>query len=485
MTRPEILKTAIFIIWIILLGMLVKRDILIKKIDIREIQALENARRQEFQGVYFKKRKIGYIQSTYTPNKDQSLTVDQKGYLVLNILEKNHPINLHLIAVLNKDSRLQRFSLSFKSPFYLMNAEGVVENKKVSFTLNTNNSVIHDTILLNDTPMLSSTRRGYLLQQNPAIGEKIRVPWFDPVSLVGKDSIVEYRGKEKILIHKRIFNLHHFIERFEGTRVNIYLDDQGQVIKEESPAGFVFIKEPKFKATELDETSSDILAAVSIPLTGKMIPLTNRQFIRYRLQLPEQVQFDLDGGRQSFDGDILTIKKERIPSEDSQANTFCSNQDTELESTPYIQVNHNDITQKRQLILGNEDHRIVQVKLLADWIFKNIEKRPVVGLPDALTTLGNGLGDCNEHAALFAALARNAGIPTRFVAGVTYNRGSFYYHAWNEVCVNEKWVSLDTTVNQYPADLTHIRFIIGGIREQMRISSLIGKLAIEIVNDTP
>lgn len=484
MNRSLIIKTTIFIIWLILLGLLVKRDILIQKIDFREVQALDRADREEFQGIYFQDKKIGYVQSTYTVNDDHSLNIEQKGYMVLNILETSHPINLHLTATLDKESRLKHFSLSFKSPFYRMTAKGVVDNKQVKFTLTTNNSVIHDTVQLGDAPMLSTTRRGYLLRQNMSVGDKIKLPWFDPISLTGKNSVVEYKGREKILINNRIFNLHHFLERAHGTRINIWLDDQGKVIKEESPAGFVFIREPEFKATRLDRTSKELLSSVSVQIIGKMPPLANRQSMRYRLQLPEPGHFDINGGRQSLTGNILTLKKETVNDDSSQTGLSCHDINTALSSTPYIQVNHQNITTIRQQIIGEENNRLAQVKLLADWVYNNINKRPVVGLPDALTTLESRVGDCNEHAALFAALARNSGIPTRFVAGVTYHQDGFYYHAWNEVCNSGQWISLDTTVGQFPADLTHIRFIAGGIKEQVRIGSLLGQLAIEVLPDS-
>ena len=125
----------------------------------------------------------------------------------------------------------------------------------------------------------------------------------------------------------------------------------------------------------------------------------------------------------------------------------------------------------------------MKTKILARWVFETLEKRPVLGIPDALTTLHAKKGDCNEHAALFAAMARNTGIPTRIVAGVTYHQGSFYYHAWNEVCLDEQWVSLDTTKNQIPADVTHIKFVEGETKEQVRIGGLIGRLKIEVLPD--
>jgi transglutaminase-like putative cysteine protease len=132
---------------------------------------------------------------------------------------------------------------------------------------------------------------------------------------------------------------------------------------------------------------------------------------------------------------------------------------------------------------GNTTSALERVNILSEWVYNNLEKRPVLGIPDALTTLSTKMGDCNEHAALFAALARNLGIPTRVVAGVTFFEGAFYYHAWNEVCLDGSWYSVDTTKNQFPADLSHIKFVEGETNEQVRIVALLGKLQIEIADD--
>jgi transglutaminase-like putative cysteine protease len=112
-----------------------------------------------------------------------------------------------------------------------------------------------------------------------------------------------------------------------------------------------------------------------------------------------------------------------------------------------------------------------------------LEKKPVLSIPDALSTLRTKVGDCNEHAALFAALARSVSIPARVVAGVTYHEGMFYYHAWNEVCLAGKWISLDATKNQFPADLSHIKFVQGETNEQIKIGALLGKLKIEVLGE--
>ncbi len=79
----------------------------------------------------------------------------------------------------------------------------------------------------------------------------------------------------------------------------------------------------------------------------------------------------------------------------------------------------------------------------------------VRSLPSAAEVLRTRVGDCNEHTALFVALARAAGLPARIAVGLVYLRGGFYYHAWPEVYVEERgrglWLPVDPTLNQFPA----------------------------------
>jgi transglutaminase-like putative cysteine protease len=61
-----------------------------------------------------------------------------------------------------------------------------------------------------------------------------------------------------------------------------------------------------------------------------------------------------------------------------------------------------------------------------------------------------------------------------------YLRGHFYYHAWPEVWLGE-WVAVDPTLGQYPADASHLRFILGGLARQVELIRLIGRLQLEVI----
>ena len=93
-----------------------------------------------------------------------------------------------------------------------------------------------------------------------------------------------------------------------------------------------------------------------------------------------------------------------------------------------------------------------------------------------------GEGDCNEHSVLYAALARAAGLPTRVAAGIVYLDGAFLYHAWNEVWLGERWVAVDPTFDQFPADATHIKLVEGGPEVHDRLLQVIGRLSVDILS---
>lgn len=474
--RAGLTRLGILALWLVLLFLLIRRDVFIPSLTVREAEVIGRSREESFIGVYFQGSRIGYVKSRLTSKEGDGFQLQQDAYLQLNILDEHHPIRMHVAADLAGNFLLKGFTFSLASPFYQMAARGMAQGHEVIFSLDTGKEVVTDRIRLAAPPYLPINQRGYLLTQQLAAGDKIRVPYFDPFSLAGHDTVLEYRGKEKVLISGRIHNLHRFAETFAGIRMNSWLDDSGKVIKEESPAGFVFLAEPEFKATDVPGGGPELLRAVSVSLSAPLPPdLAGRPTMRYRLGLPEDVRLDLDGGRQQLAGAVITLHRETLPAANAAP---CPGQQASLAASPYVQKDNPAIAGRGREITSEHATAAGRVRALLDWVYGNLEKRPVIGVPDAVTVLATKAGDCNEHAALFAALARSIGIPTKIVAGVAFHNNAFFYHAWNEVCLGDGWISVDAAQNQFPADLTHIRMVEGETGEMIRIGALIGQLKI-------
>ncbi|MHB8790314.1 MAG: transglutaminase-like domain-containing protein [Desulfobulbaceae bacterium] len=473
------IKMILVATWLVLLGVLVSRDLFIPEIDSREVALLQKSREERYYGVWFNQQRIGYVAETLRPQGDD-LILDQEAHLLLNVLETTQPIDMRLRARLTTNLLLRDFTFSFTSPFSTMAAEGTVEGNRVSFTLDTGQSKITDTITLPEPPLLAINDRGYLLSRLTSPGQKIKVPSFDPVSLSGRESVITYHGQEKTFVRRQLKLLHHFTEAVAGMRTSFWLDDDGRVVKEESPAGFQFVAEPEFRAKNIVSSGSELLSAVAVPLRGPL-PAADATSTAYRLTLPPDLDLDLAGGRQDLQGDLLTVRIDPMPDHAPGPPLPPCDRNEFLAPSRYIQSDNAEIIDLARSIVGSETDQAGQVRLIASWVFANLEKRPVIGLPDALTTLKSKMGDCNEHSSLFAALARSIGIPAAIATGVTRLDEAMYYHAWNEVCLAGQWYSLDTTTDQLPADLFHIRFGRGDLDQQLKIGGLLGKLQIETV----
>jgi len=117
---------------------------------------------------------------------------------------------------------------------------------------------------------------------------------------------------------------------------------------------------------------------------------------------------------------------------------------------------------------------------VAAWVYGEVEKRPVVSIPSAIEVLHQKMGDCNEHAVLFTALVRALGIPAHMQAGILYQDGKFFYHAWAKVYLGV-WVSVDPVLNQVPADATHICLVEGDLDRQLDILRMMGRRKVEVL----
>ena len=197
--------------------------------------------------------------------------------------------------------------------------------------------------------------------------------------------------------------------------------------------------------------------------------------------------FQLEGGRQSLSGDTLTVRREDWDAIDPGFSLPYKLMDLgeTLEAEPLIQSDDPRIQDEARQAVGREqrDPRAA-AGILTARVDRMLAKSVTFSIPSALQVLDSRQGDCNEHTVLYVAMARALGLPARTAVGLVYLNGSFFYHAWPEVWLGQ-WVAVDPTFGQYPADAAHIRFVVGGLAQQVEIIRLIGRLNIEVVESTP
>jgi len=152
----------------------------------------------------------------------------------------------------------------------------------------------------------------------------------------------------------------------------------------------------------------------------------------------------------------------------------------DLASTPTIQSEHADIVAQAKKVVAAGDSDIQKVTKLARWTATNV-RHSMKDSFTALSVLRAREGECQAHANVYTALARSQKVPTRVVTGLVFTRDvGFLYHAWAESYVNG-WIAVDPTLNQVPADATHIKITAGDSPDAAAsVLKMIGKVKIDV-----
>jgi hypothetical protein len=281
-----------------------------------------------------------------------------------------------------------------------------------------------------------------------------------------------------------------------GIQVESWVDDDGRILRASSALGFTMEKTEYELARQAQEDAAgqtslaideDVILSTAIRSNVDLGAVEEHDVLRFRLTGVELSGFQLDGGRQTLDGDILTVRREDWDAVDpgfSLPYKLMDFRET-LEAEPLIQSDDPRIQDEARQAVGRwlRNPKAAAARLTTR-VDRMLEKTVTFSVPSALQVLDSRQGDCNEHTVLYVAMARALGLPARTAVGLVYLDGSFFYHAWPEVWLGE-WVAVDPTFGQYPADASHIRFVIGGLAQQVEIIRLIGRLNIEVLDSTP
>ena len=341
-------------------------------------------------------------------------------------------------------------------------------------------------ILILDNPLqLASTAGLYVIQQTLPIGKTIEFPLFEPTSMSMQTTTYEILDKENLTIDDIDYAATKVKFTLGQLQSTMWLDEMGRTLKEEMPGGMMAIRESKEKALQLDgsdDAPADLLVSYAVP-ADKEIP-NPRQITYCRLQLSNiELPSGLEGDMQKVLHKTPIIVEINSPQEKDLINANTDNYSAEyLEASIMIQSDNEEIIKQAQKIIGDTNNAWEKAQLLNEWVFENLNKIPTFSIPSALDILKNRSGDCNEHTTLYVALARAVDIPSRIAVGVVYLDGSFYYHAWPEIWLNNSWIPLEPTFGQSIADATHLRLASGGLDKQIELLNIMGKMQIKIIN---
>ena len=514
-SRRALLGALVLLLWITGLGFLVRREYFRPDSERLAEAAMRITPGAVYYGVMQGDRQIGFASSTID-TAVATITVDDYLVADLPVGGRTHRASARTHVVLTRALRMKSFAVTFEGDADPIVANGrIVGDSLLLLELSTGKDVPVDSQRIKLTgPVLLPTLvpLAIALGDPPKVGRALTLPVFDPVGLEPRNVSLTIRAESSFVVaDSSIFDAG--MGRWRGVEPAVlrafrvtadtgvgaagfsgWVDEQGRVVRT-SQLGFELRRMPyevAFENWRLESAARgprsrrvaedrDILETTAIGADRRLD--ASIAVLRVRLSRADLRGYDLMGPRQVLRGDTLIVRREGPAALSASYALPDGGRRAVPELTtaePLVQSGHPEIARlAARLARGQRDPRIVAERINR-WVYDSLEKRITFGIPSALQVLRSRSGDCNEHAQLYVALARAAGIPARIAAGLAYIDGKFYYHAWPEVYLRD-WVAVDPTFGQFPADAAHLRFVVGGLGRQAELLRLMGRLRVDVL----
>jgi len=333
----------------------------------------------------------------------------------------------------------------------------------------------------------------YPMMRGIAAGKTVKILTLDPEDVQVKEVKITVLGEEQTPDGQPALKLRNNLYPFVSN--DIWMDGQGNTILESVRDGLVTTKaeDPKALAAYVaslimarKDLISDFTMVRAVPalknqekLKGLSVEINGWNDALPLLQGSSQVMEKAGVGRiivktgAAVPASLLKIPA--IPTDTEQQNYVKPEEKIESDAP--------EIVEQAKTIARGKTGKNEIARALAAWTAEWL-KDSIDNGGGALDSLTSRKGNCQTHARLYTALARAAGIPTRFVSGLVSLEGKgFLYHSWAESFVDGQWIDVDPTYNQAPADPTHLKLFEGHSPENLApVITIVGKISIKVLN---
>lgn len=437
--------------------------------------------REDYKGVYLGDERIGFDykgiqlwEEEKREYKNLPYELHHNSYLSFLLLGRPSEMAVMGRAWLDEELSLGKFKIHIHANGTLTKIQGEVKGDKIFVGVEEGEGEpVQHALAVQGKVLYSEILENIWTPTNLRVGKQGRFQVFNPLLLTVEEMTFRVDRKETISHHGK--NVEAFVI-YVGTKLfetGIWVDPDGKVLRRETGNGLVMKSEPGW------EIFDGIREKTKLP------------DLPHLYSIPSNLILEQPGGLQGLEIKLITdageqlfrMEKENFEGlEKTSWNGLQGQEDftDSLASSEWVQSGDPEIQKLAKEIVGDETSVLRAALKIMEWVHENMSPQPTAGIPSAQQVLKNKRGDCNEYTVLFTALARAAGIPTRMIAGLVYQNGRFFYHAWPGIYAG-RWVSVDPTLNQAPVDVTHLPLVIGDVKEQVSLAGHLGQIKVVIL----
>ena len=484
----QLIPAAIILFWLVMMGALLYREVVVPalrpRLDVSRVTRPEDA----WMGLFFGGRRVGFIHWATSPDTrgdDAGFRLDLLARMTMPLFGQSASLSINGHAWQSGYYGLRDFDFSLRSGENGMRIEGAVANDTLDARVHAGEDsyplkipVRHE-LLLGGGMGLGSMSMPLLKP-----GQSATIDTFDPTTMGVAPAKIEALEAQTITVGGKPVETVVMATTVGGVTTKAWVTKEQEVVRAETPFGITVQKITADEAVAPlpAEEGADLLGTVSIKPDG-LSPTPDARRMRVRFSGVPEDRMPPDTPVQRRDGDVWTIVEPDPAIREQEAEPITgADAEKYLAGDAFITSGHEKIKALAKEVTGDTQDDWDKAVLLLGWVYENIQKTRVLSMPNAVEVLRSRQGDCNEHAVLFTALARAAGIPARVAVGLAWSEEmkAFGYHAWAEVFA-QRWLPMDPTFGERVADATHIKLLDGSIEDWPRLLGYVGSLRIEVL----
>ena len=429
-------------------------------------------------GAYLQGTKIGYMTEEVRPadhDGQPALEYVNTSFVSLRVLGQSMQQSNSMICLC--DPQYHPLSMQFTQSSGGRSSAVVATFKPraVEYTKTTGDSTVKGSVLIPDGVELVADAQAIVTGGAPPVGETVTIHQFNPALLEIEAVSLTSKRTETLALPGETIEATVVALTSPSVVADVWLAPDGrlcQVKAQLMSAELVYRRETEEAARQgIDEegASVDLMTAAALrpdqplPGGGRLDGLTvSLAGIAPSYEVPTddwQTASRLEDGRVRIAVDATGHDADPTMTLPVTAGGVAL--DAYLKPAEYVESDAPEIVAQAKAIIGDEPNAAKAVGLLRDWVHQRITWQSNIGMiRSALDILKDPAGVCRDAAALYAALARAAGLPTRVCGGVVYYGDRFLGHAWNETWLGD-WVPVDCTRSGSFVDATHLKLAEG------------------------
>jgi hypothetical protein len=199
-------------------------------------------------GLYYKDTKVGFLRVDRR-RRGEGYAMRSRTLLEMTFMGRPQRMTVDLDAQLDSTMALEGFTVDVASDLVSLAATGRWTDGALELEMATAGYEERRSVPLAKPPALDLNIRTLLMQQRPAPGDVFHIEGFDPIGLSPRTFELEYVGLETVAVVDAQVPAHHLRQTVAGQISEVWVNDLGEVLREQLPLGVVAVRETEAVAT--------------------------------------------------------------------------------------------------------------------------------------------------------------------------------------------------------------------------------------------